>query len=558
MKKKEILKLAKRDFEKAWVETGLNLKKPHHDDEYPRLHLKTGQTHPLNDTIAKLRQAYLMLGFTETTNPLFIEEDHIYRQFGPEAPAVLDRCFYLAGLPRPDIGIGMDKIERIEGLGVSLDEDKIQSLKEVFRSYKKGNTSGDDLVQDVSTALEVKDEAGLRVLERVFPELKELAPISSKTTLRSHMTSGWFITLESMVKTYPLPVKLFSIDRCFRREQREDASHLMTYHSASCVWMDDEVSLDMGMAVSESLLEYFGFKKFKFLPDEKKSKYYIPGTQTEVYGYHPQLKEWVEVATFGLYSPIALARYGIDQEVMNLGVGAERMAMILGEYKDIREMVYPQIYTKRSLSDRELASMLHVNLYPVTDDGRKVMESIISTAQEYSDAESPCEFTVFEGEFMDKNIKVKIVEPEAGTKLLGPASWNHIYVYDGNIVGVPHPSKLNEIQPSEDVVDDIIGNMGKEIVDDLAIQALKKGVPTGISYLGGVTAQAAYRIEEMVISGEENVTLRTTIAKAPSDVNLKLDDVAMRYITSKNKVIDIRGPIFCTITGKLMIKPLID
>ncbi len=551
MKKKEILKLAKRDFEKAWVETGLNLKKPHHDDEYPRLHLKTGQTHPLNDTVAKIRQAYLMLGFTETINPLFIEEDHIYRQFGPEAPAVLDRCFYLAGLPRPDIGIGMDKIERIEGLGVSLDEDKIQSLKEVFRSYKKGDTSGDDLVHDVSVALEVKDEAGLRVLERVFPELRELTPISSKTTLRSHMTSGWFITLESMIKTYPLPVKLFSIDRCFRREQREDSSHLMTYHSASCVWMDDEVSLDMGMAVSESLLEYFGFKKFKFLPDEKKSKYYIPGTQTEVYGYHPQLKDWVEVATFGLYSPIALARYGIDQEVMNLGVGAERMAMILGGFKDIRQMVYPQIHTKRSLSDRELASMLRMNLYPVTDDGRKLMESILSTAREHSNTESPCEFTIFEGDFMDKPLEVKIVEPEAGTKLLGPASWNRIYVYDGNIVGVPHPSTINGLQPSEDDINGIIGNMGKEIVDDLAIQALKKGVPTGISYLDGVAAQAAYHIEEMVISGEENVTLRTTIAKAPSDVNLKLDEVAMRYITSKNKVIDIRGPIFCTITSEI-------
>ena len=61
--------------------------------------------------------------------------------------------------------------------------------------------------------------------------------------------------------------------------------------------MDDSIP-DLGMAVSESLLEYFGFKKFKFLPDEK-IQYYIPGTQTEVYGYHPQLNDWVEVATFG-------------------------------------------------------------------------------------------------------------------------------------------------------------------------------------------------------------------------------------------------------------------
>ena len=92
--------------------------------------------------------------------------------------------------------------------------------------------------------------------------------------------------------------------------------------------MDDEVSLDVGMAVSESLLEHFGFEKFRFQPDDKKSKYYIPGTQTEVYGYHPKLREWVEVATFGMYSPIALAKYGIDKDVMNLGVGAERIAMV--------------------------------------------------------------------------------------------------------------------------------------------------------------------------------------------------------------------------------------
>ena len=551
MKKKEIVKLAKRDFEKAWVETGKNLKNPHHDEEYPRLHFQPGRTHPLSDTMAQLRQAYLLLGFQETINPLFIEEDHVYRQFGPEAPAVLDRCFYLAGLPRPDIGISMDKIAQIERMGVLLNEDKIRGIKDVFRSYKKGDTSGDDLVHDVSIALDVADETGLRVLERTFPELKKLTPISSKTTLRSHMTSGWFITLNALHQNSSLPVKLFSIDRCFRREQKEDSSHLMTYHSASCVWMDDEVSLDMGMAVSESLLEYFGFEKFKFLPDEKKSKYYIPGTQTEVYGYHPKLKEWVEVATFGLYSPIALAKYGIDQEVMNLGVGAERIAMILGGHEDIREMVYPHTYGKWGLSDREMASMLHMNLYPVTDDGRKLMESITRTAIEHGDNSSPCEFIAFQGEFMGKNIEVKIIEPEAGTKLLGPASWNRVHVYDGNIVGVPQPAEMERFPSSDDIAEEILGNLGKEVMDDLAIHALKNGIPTGISYMSSVSAQAAYRIEEMVVSGEEQIKLRTTIAKSPSDINLKLDKLAMRYINSRNKVIDIRGPIFCTITGEI-------
>ena len=34
----------------------------------------------------------------------------------------------------------------------------------------------------------------------------------------------------------------------------------------------------------------------------------------------------------------------------------------------------------------------------------------------------------FEGEFLGKDIKVTILEPEDGTKLLGPAAWNNIYI----------------------------------------------------------------------------------------------------------------------------------
>jgi O-phosphoseryl-tRNA synthetase len=530
LKRKEIIKLARKDFEKAWVETAQTLKKPHHDNEYPRIHLETGKSHMLYNTIWELRQTYLNLGFNETVNPVFVDEEDIYKQFGPEAPAVLDRCFYLAGLPRPDIGIGMDKIEVIEEVGVPLNEEKIQSLKDIFRSYKKGDESGDDLVHDVSNALEVEDALGLRILENVFPELRELKPIPSRTTLRSHMTSGWFLTLQSLHNKDKLPIKLFSIDRCFRREQREDLSHLMTYHSASCVWVDNDVNLDMGMAVSESVLEHFGFQKFKYMPDEKKSKYYIPGTQTEVYGYHPKLKEWVEVATFGIYSPIALSHYGIDKEVMNLGVGAERIAMILHNQTDVREMVYPQTYGKWFLSDRTLATMLCINYYPFSTEGRNLMDKLLSTARDNGNTPSPCQFTAFEGEFLGKNIKVTILEPEDGTKLLGPAAWNNIYIYDGNIVGVPET----------------------DINDEISLKAVENGIPTGISYMDGVSAYASYKIEEMIVSGAQELSIRTTLSKSISDVNLKLDKVALNYITGNNKVIDIRGPVFCTINCEVL------
>lgn len=509
--------------------TSKTLNKPHHDDEYPRIHLKTGKTHMLYDTIMQLRNAYLNLGFSEAVNPVFIEEDHIYKQFGPEAPAVLDRCFYLAGLPRPDIGIGMDKIEKIEKMGVTLNEEKINNLKEVFRGYKKGDVSGDDLVLEVSQALNVENDMGLRILEKIFPEIRELTPIPAKITLRSHMTSGWFITLQNTHNKRQLPIKLFSIDRCFRREQREDASHLMTYHSASCVVVSDEIPLDMGKAISESLLEYFGFEKFKFSPDEKKSKYYIAGTQTEVYGYHPKLKEWVEVATFGLYSPIALVKYGIEKDVLNIGVGVERIAMLLYNQTDVREMVYPQTYGKWGLSDRELATMLRINYYPATNEGRNLMEAMVSTFKEHGDAPSPCEFTAFEGEFLGKNIAVKLKEPEKGTKLLGPAAWNKVYINQGDIIGVPE----------------------NDVKDENALNATLNGISTEISYMDSICADAAYKIEEMVVSGKEEVTIRVPISRSISDINLRLEDVALNYITSKNKTIDVRGPVFCTITCKL-------
>ncbi len=85
----------------------------------------------------KLDKHILNLGFNETVNPVFVDEEDIYKQFGPEAPAVLDRCFFLAGLPRPDIGIGMDKIEVIEEIGVLLTKIKFRHLKIFSEAIKK-------------------------------------------------------------------------------------------------------------------------------------------------------------------------------------------------------------------------------------------------------------------------------------------------------------------------------------------------------------------------------------------------------------------------------------
>ncbi|MBC7110572.1 MAG: O-phosphoserine--tRNA ligase, partial [Archaeoglobi archaeon] len=111
-------KLAESDFVSAWLKSREILREENVNRRYPRKRIRVGKEHPLFETIQRLREAYLRMGFSEVVNPVFIEEIDVRRQFGKEADAVLDRCFYLAGLPRPDVGMSEEKrreIERILG-----------------------------------------------------------------------------------------------------------------------------------------------------------------------------------------------------------------------------------------------------------------------------------------------------------------------------------------------------------------------------------------------------------------------------------------------------------
>ena len=42
------------------------------------------------------------------------------------------------------------------------------------------------------------------------------------------------------------------------------------------------------------------------------------------------------------------------------------------------------------------------------------------------------------------------------------------------------------------------------------------------------------------------------MSKHPSDINIKIEEWAMRYITDNKRKIDLRGPVFMTISSKLL------
>ncbi len=514
---------ARNDFEGAWHEGPGVLTPPGANEQYPRLTVRRAKPHPIFETINRLRRTYLALGFDEYSNPLIVDEKDVYRQFGPEAMAVLDRVFYLGGLPRPNIGIAKKQLDEIAAITGKAPEPAVEErLRETLHAYKKSAIDGDELIHELATVLGTDDALVVRILDRVFPEFRALAPESSRMTLRSHMTSGWFLTLGAIWDKSPLPMRLFSVDRCFRREQEEGPTRLMAYHSASCVVAGDDVTNEEGKAVSEALLSAFGYSEFRFRPDEKRSKYYMPDTQTEVYARHP-VHEWVEVATFGMYSPSALGEYGIGIPVMNLGLGVERLAMIEYRSADVRQLTSPQFFPSL-LSDHEIARAVRFREVPLTPDGRNVQDAIRVTARNNATAPGPCSFLAWEGELNRRSVQVFVEEPESNTKLCGPACFNEVFVHNGSVLGVPDNEKWREVRQS--------------------------GQPTGITYIDAVAALGAARIEEAARCGM-GTTVQVKMARLPSDLNLKIEDYAMRAITDQKKKVDVRGPVFLTIRSLL-------
>lgn len=516
-------KRARENFDRAWHEGPEVLTPPGHESRYPRLSYSAAQAHPIFDLVNRLREVYLMLGFDEICNPVIVEEKDVYRQFGPEASAVLDRVFYLGGLDRPNQGIGRPELEGISHItGKELTPDEENRLREILQDYKKSKIDGDDLVHATSEVLAIDDGMTVEIYDKVFREFRELKPRSSTNTLRSHMTSGWFLTLSSIWDKRPLPLRLFSVDRCFRREQEEGPTRLMCYHSASCVVAGEDISVDEGKAVSQALLSAFGFTDFRFRPDEKRSKYYMPNTQTEVYARHP-VHDWVEVATFGLYSPSALAEYEIAVPVMNLGLGVERLAMLSYRSDDIRRLAYPQFYPS-TLSDLEIAGAIRFRLQPETVTGKQIAASIVDCAAMHANEPGPCSFPAWEGSVGGQLTRVFVEEQESGTRLCGPACFNEIYVHSGSVLGVPDTEKWATVR--------------------------SEGTPAGISYLDAAAALGAAKIEQEARCGNET-SVQIKMVKLPSDINLRIEDYAMRAITDQNKKVDLRGPVFLRMRSEI-------
>jgi len=121
---------ARKDFTEAWTSTSRLLPV---DTE---VHLQgRGKAHLLRDLIQKSREILLNLGFDEVENLTILPDSDVSKQYGPEARVILDRVYYLAELPRPEIGLSDKKITEGRGNLEAFRQDGCGGLSGVGRRF---------------------------------------------------------------------------------------------------------------------------------------------------------------------------------------------------------------------------------------------------------------------------------------------------------------------------------------------------------------------------------------------------------------------------------------
>ncbi len=488
-----------------------------------------GKEHPVCRMSQRLREIFLAQGLDEMINPAIINEEDVYKQYGPEAPLILDRVFYLASLVRPDIGISDSQLKRINQ--IVPDFSGKERLQEVFRDYKKGEIEGDDLIAKMVERLKIQEDQAFRIIDEVFPEFKDLKPEPTRKTLRSHMTSLWFPVLAKVQQRGILPARLFSIGSRFRREQREDAKHLFESTAASVVIMDKGFSMKDGEKLTRKILGELGIKGVKFKLKKITSNYYQAGTDTEVFVALGGAE--LEVANLGFYSPVSLANYGISEPVFNLGFGVERLVMLFENASDIRTLVYPQLYEELVFSDAEVASLLKAEKEPSSPEGKEIVELLIRSARENRDKIGPLKVLVYEGKLLGAQVRVYLYNWDEGKPLLSFAALNEIYIHQGNIYGLPPQS------------DGLTGE---------TLEAFTSGTKTRLEFLRLIMEGSVADLEVAVKNGTLKFDIQYKLIKRPAQINLHIPEKVHDYIVGCHKKIRIGGPLFFGVKAEIMTK----
>lgn len=251
-----------------------------------------GKTHPLQRVIERTRKAFLEMGFEEAVSPyvesgfwdfdaLFQPQDHPARE--------MQDTFYVRTPGRSPLPPDAAMVDRVR------------------RTHEDGGDTG---------------SVGWRY--RWDPKKAE------QNVLRTHTTAT---TIRALAANPRGPRKVFSIGRVFRRETI-DYKHLPIFYQVDGIIIDEGASLSSLMGTLGAFYESMGFDKFIFRPG------FFPYTEPslEVFIWHEEKQDWFEMGGSGIFRPEVTEPLGCTEPVLAWGLGLDRLAMLLYDRQDIRDL----------------------------------------------------------------------------------------------------------------------------------------------------------------------------------------------------------------------------
>ena len=496
-----------------------------------------GTQHPVHEMIQKFRSKLLNSGFNELENSFFMANKDILRQYHIKSSLAFDKVYCLAENKQETFELSEEQIQQLQNMRPSLNID-IEKLIEIINEYNEYKIEFYQIFDKLKKESHLTTNDINRLLDEI-PQLKDFNPKVTNLMLRSNMASSWLTTLVAIMDKENLPIKVFSTGVWFKREPKLNELNLRSYYGASCIIMNDKITVNNGKIITGEILNTLDFKDLEFRESENNQNLNINVKEQEVFVNN------IKIATCGLFSKKLLRKYGIDIPVLYINFGLERMVMVQNGIDDIRELMYPQFYKAWKLNDQEIGKAIQFIKMPETDLGKKIATNIIQVCEKNYNVNSPCEFLIWEDPVtikslpkkngqqfegigpVEKQLTIKVIEREKDSKLCGPAFLNEIVVRDGDVYGIQNPDQNQE---------------------------LAEAYKTNIRYLDAFSKLVGRTVETKLsesVGDNETFEIGLSIIKDMEDINLQLDGRAFRYLLTNNKKIDVRGPMFLTIECQL-------
>ena len=160
-----------------------------------------------------------------------------------------------------------------------------------------------------------------------------------KALLRTHTTVN---TVRHIADNPHQPCRVFGIGRVFRQESI-DRTHLPEFYQIEGIIHEAEANLPMLISTLKTFYSKMGF------PDVRVRPAYFPYTEPSVEVDVMWKGEWLELGGSGIFRPEVTEPLGTEWPVCAWGLGLERLAMLILELDDIRELYLPDLEKLRRM-----------------------------------------------------------------------------------------------------------------------------------------------------------------------------------------------------------------